>query len=807
MDDRQGRRRFGARQHSSSAGPRARSAGGPHYQPPTRNTLEFEQVAAERSVSRPQSYHRPNWEDTLRDNFHFGGDDMQDRRREDDHRPDKYQSSRPKASGQSISAPGSSIVNVVNAHATASSSLGVTDAVLQKKFNPPKEQDDFLNSITSITKKNTMANRGAGARTRTMVAYPTPKSSLEAASAPAPKKDISNPPTGSSGWVYRREQTEKPKPRVVLASAEKRAKLADERRKTPQSVTRHYALRERRSSFLVEHSPTSTQSFSVRTPRSTRLGKRKMNSEGSAAKPIALDSDSDVEVEVDVQPDAAIENTSIVEEVLNDNRKKGPEEEQAEKAPAVESEDIPVEAVVQIHNCDVMMDLFQCIVDLYFQNDRMNMRNIRGKNDTWPFESSYMFEFKYLQDARLYSVSKDAESMTEIDVDEPDRMEQLLDEASYVALKLPLLKEADQDAMKPFYDPTGTDGSKAYMVLRPLEDATGGNLDEVRDILRGYTGVLQLVDKEQAKEHLQPLTKDPFSFSARRRSRRRKSTGENVESPPESDDDDVDGHVTVLTRYLNDNIIDYYFKRLMLEQFQDNEVVQEKVLFLSSHFYSRLRAGKGPTPSARMEAGYKNVSTWLSRSNFFNRSIIFIPINKDLHWSLAVIVNPGIAGADPCDNEEAFSCIGVLDPLGSYHRKTAIIRNLRALLRMEWGNSRGRSNDGDPDSEYAVDRVLTLEVKAPQQENSYDCGVYVLKFAEVILKNSLELDLLARNNGVISKDMTDDHLKAVITSSAFSAEDITATRKQIRQYIEADASKYEGIKKERGKAPKASKQE
>ncbi|KAJ8525284.1 hypothetical protein ON010_g15830 [Phytophthora cinnamomi] len=170
-------------------------------------------------------------------------------------------------------------------------------------------------------------------------------------------------------------------------------------------------------------------------------------------------------------------NTSIVEEVLNDNKKKGPEEEQAEKAPAVESEDITVEAVVQIHNCDVMIGLFQCIVDLYFQNDRMNMRNIRGKNDTWPSSRRTCLSSSICRmlgtlvglvgvtlgakltascDCRLYSVSKDAESMTEIDVDEPDRMEQLLDEASYVALKLPLLKEADQDAMKPFYDPTGT---------------------------------------------------------------------------------------------------------------------------------------------------------------------------------------------------------------------------------------------------------------------------------------------------------------------------------------------------------------
>eukprot|EP00644_Phytophthora_capsici_P012878 jgi/Phyca11/503903/fgenesh2_kg.PHYCAscaffold_5_\ len=95
-----------------------------------------------------------------------------------------------------------------------------------------------------------------------------------------------------------------------------------------------------------------------------------------------------------------------------------------------------------------------------------------------------------------------------------------------------------------------------------------------------------------------------------------------------------------------------------------------------------------------------------------------------------------------------------------------------------------------------MDRVVSMNVKAPQQENSYDCGVYVLKFAEVILKNCLELDLLGQSNGVISKEITDNNLEALISSSAFSGEDITATRKQIREYIETDTSEYQLRKKE-----------
>ncbi|KAG6951463.1 hypothetical protein JG687_00013601 [Phytophthora cactorum] len=523
-----------------------------------------------------------------------------------------------------------------------------------------------------------------------------------------------------------------------------------------------------------------------------------MSSEGSAAKPIALDSDSDSEPEV--------QSESTCKDIVADTRKNGSKKNQEAKSPAIDLDEIALHAMARIDNCDVMIGLFQCIVDLIFQGDRMCMRNIRGKNENWPFNEYYLFSLDKLHDVRLYSVSKEAVLSIEVDVEEPDQMEQLLDEAPYMAFKLPFSSEDDQAAVKIFYDPTspGTSGSllpnsffcAKYLIVDPQ-------------------------DKEQAKEHLQALVKDPFSYQSCRRSSQRNSTEADAESPSESEEDDAEGTIPVLTyplppctsdivtiirrdvsrlkprRYLNDNIIDYHFKRMMLDSFRENKIVQEKVLFLSSHFYSRLRAGKGASARERMEAGYKNVATWLARSNFFNRSIIFIPINKDLHWSLAVILNPGLAGSDTLD-EEAFSCIAVLDPLGSYHRKAAIIRNLRAFLRMQWENSQERAGEDKADlvSEYGVERVLTVNVKAPQQENSYDCGVYVLKFAEVILKNCLELNLLDQNKGVIGKDVTDENLEALITSSAFSAEDITATRKQIRQYIEADAGEYQVRKKE-----------
>ena len=44
--------------------------------------------------------------------------------------------------------------------------------------------------------------------------------------------------------------------------------------------------------------------------------------------------------------------------------------------------------------------------------------------------------------------------------------------------------------------------------------------------------------------------------------------------------------------------------------------------------------------------GPKAVSSWTAKKNIdiFEKKLIFIPVNRDLHWSLCVVVNPGFIG-------------------------------------------------------------------------------------------------------------------------------------------------------------------
>lgn len=134
------------------------------------------------------------------------------------------------------------------------------------------------------------------------------------------------------------------------------------------------------------------------------------------------------------------------------------------------------------------------------------------------------------------------------------------------------------------------------------------------------------------------------------------------------------------------------------------------------------------------------------------------------------------------------------------------------FLQLEWENSRAAAakdnctadaavSNGDsalssssvaPDSSssYNVEKAVFVNVKAPRQHNSFDCGVYILKFADVILENYAMQDALFDDSGPISKDIIDDKLVQLIQAKAVSPDDITIKRTEIQDFVTADTDKY-----------------
>lgn len=130
--------------------------------------------------------------------------------------------------------------------------------------------------------------------------------------------------------------------------------------------------------------------------------------------------------------------------------------------------------------------------------------------------------------------------------------------------------------------------------------------------------------------------------------------------------------------------------------------------FFTSHFYTTL-SKEGPTA----------VQSWSAKKNIdlFRKRLIFVPINKDLHWSLCVIVNPGAALLSSSKNtkkDDAFSCLLFLDSK-KMHAPSKVQEVISDWLNAEWQQ---RTTQKTERTHYLKAKMLPLF--SPPGKFSYD---------------------------------------------------------------------------------------
>ena len=112
------------------------------------------------------------------------------------------------------------------------------------------------------------------------------------------------------------------------------------------------------------------------------------------------------------------------------------------------------------------------------------------------------------------------------------------------------------------------------------------------------------------------------------------------------------------------------------------------VHFFSSHFYSTLQ-DEGPSA----------VTKWTENKGIdvFKKRCIFVPINKNLHWSICAVINPGEImnhlenvkhgynddGTFKFNEDDPFPCILFFDS-SSAHQKQQVAKNIHSWLNSEW---------------------------------------------------------------------------------------------------------------------------
>ncbi|GAB1602779.1 sentrin-specific protease 6-like isoform X4 [Argonauta hians] len=230
--------------------------------------------------------------------------------------------------------------------------------------------------------------------------------------------------------------------------------------------------------------------------------------------------------------------------------------------------------------------------------------------------------------------------------------------------------------------------------------------------------------------------------------------------------------------FLNDVIIDFFLKYLVLEKLTETD--RERTHVFSSFFYKRLtqRLNRHSYSSDQdpycppMIKRHAQVKTWTRHVDIFQKDFIIVPINENAHWFLAIICFPGMehpqavrylflnsqdssalqklnAHSEGTSDEanklplklkdirkesitELYGfkqpCILIFDSLAGPSR-TNVVKTLREYLQVEW-DTRKKT----PKRMFDKDFIKGGVPKVPQQNNYSDCGVYVLQYVESFFK-------------------------------------------------------------------------
>ncbi|XP_007893952.1 sentrin-specific protease 7 isoform X1 [Callorhinchus milii] len=263
--------------------------------------------------------------------------------------------------------------------------------------------------------------------------------------------------------------------------------------------------------------------------------------------------------------------------------------------------------------------------------------------------------------------------------------------------------------------------------------------------------------------------------------------------------------------FLNDVIIDFYLKYLLLEK-APKELAKRTHIF-SSFFYRRLTRkdaaiSEETTNLSIQHKRHQRVKTWTRHVDIFTKDFIFVPVNEESHWYLAVICFPALekpvyesevsseakvnkscstvssntekinderVSLDEPDTENSVAqdssedssktsdcfaspavplsriqecikapidlqqpktrilkqpCILIMDSLRAASQSHTV-KILREYLQIEWEMKReGQRN-------FTLDNMKGSVPRVPKQDNSSDCGIYLLQYVESFFQNPI----------------------------------------------------------------------
>ena len=196
------------------------------------------------------------------------------------------------------------------------------------------------------------------------------------------------------------------------------------------------------------------------------------------------------------------------------------------------------------------------------------------------------------------------------------------------------------------------------------------------------------------------------------------------------------------TNLLNDTIITFYLK--FVENYMMYYYYQgkgKKIYSFNTYFFVYIQNEYDESISKCLDS-FKKLNKWGKYIDIFKCKYIAIPIFESGHWSLVIICNPSllknVIENMRCRAEESVKSPVILYFDSVYPENNKCISVIKRYLIIEYLRREGDNNVKD----FVEENIDEIEIaikscspKVPMQNNTFDCGIYVLVYAELFFLN------------------------------------------------------------------------
>ncbi|KAM3189375.1 hypothetical protein ACQJBY_067972 [Aegilops geniculata] len=157
-----------------------------------------------------------------------------------------------------------------------------------------------------------------------------------------------------------------------------------------------------------------------------------------------------------------------------------------------------------------------------------------------------------------------------------------------------------------------------------------------------------------------------------------------------------------------------------------------KYLIFNTYFFKKLEALKSKVDKPSY---FLNLRRWWKGIDIFQKPYILFPVHADTHWSLVIICMPA-------KEDQSGPIILHLDSL-KFHSSRLIFSVVERFLKQEWSYLKANGSLAECPIRETVWKKLPHKIEkrpiaVPQQENEFDCGLFVLYYMQRFIEEAPE---------------------------------------------------------------------